>query len=154
MKITKHSVVAIHYELTNDSGETLDSSEGQDPLTYLHGTGSLIPGLERELEGKQVGDELTAVITPSDGYGELDNALIRDIPRSAFGDVEDLSPGMQFQGGGEEEAPQVFTVTKITGDQVTVDGNHPLAGMTLNFDVSIESIRDATPEELDHGHVH
>lgn len=154
MKIAKHSVVSIHYELTNDSGETLDSSEGQDPLTYLHGTGSLIPGLERELEGRQVGEELTAVITPGDGYGEQDDALIRDIPRSAFGDVEDLSPGMQFQGGGEGEAPQVFTVTKIAGDLVTVDGNHPLAGMTLNFDVSIESIRDATPEELDHGHVH
>ncbi|MDG2071866.1 MAG: peptidylprolyl isomerase [Pseudomonadales bacterium] len=154
MKISKHSIVSIHYELTNDSGETLDSSEGQDPLTYLHGTGSLIPGLERELEGKQVGDDLTAVITPADGYGEQDDALIRDIPRSAFGDVDDLSPGMQFQGGGEGEAPQVFTITKITGDQVTVDGNHPLAGMTLKFDVSIESIRDATPEELDHGHVH
>lgn len=154
MKIAKHSVVSIHYELTNDSGETLDSSEGQGPLTYLHGTGSLIPGLERELEGKQVGDELTAVITPGDGYGEQDDTLIRDIPRSAFGDVEDLSPGMQFQGGGEGEAPHVFTVTKITSDQVTVDGNHPLADMTLNFDVSIESIRDATPEELDHGHVH
>jgi FKBP-type peptidyl-prolyl cis-trans isomerase SlyD len=128
MKISKHSVVAIHYELKNDSGETLDSSEGQDPLTSLHGTGSLVPGLERELEGKQVGEELTAVITPGDGYGEQDDALIRDIHRSAFGDVEDLSPGMQFQGGGEGEAPQVFTVTKITGDQVTVDGNHPLAG--------------------------
>lgn len=153
MKISKHSIVSIHYELTNDSGETLDSSEGQDPLTYLHGTGSLIPGLERELEGKQVGDDLTAVITPADGYGEQDDTLIRDIPRSAFGDVDDLSPGMQFQGGGEGEAPQVFTITKITGDQVTVDGNHPLAGMTLKFDVSIESIRDATSEELDHGHV-
>ena len=128
MKISKHSVVAIHYELKNDSGETLDSSEGQDPLTSVHGTGSLVPGLERELEGKQVGEELTAVITPGDGYGEQDDALIRDIHRSAFGDVEDLSPGMQFQGGGEGEAPQVFTVTKITGDQVTVDGNHPLAG--------------------------
>ena len=112
MKISKHSVVSIHYELTNDSGETLDSSEGQDPLTYLHGTGSLIPGLERELEGKQVGDELTAVITPVDGYGEQDDALIRDIPRSAFGDVEDLSPGMQFQGGGEGEAPQVLRSLK------------------------------------------
>ena len=140
--------------MTNDSGETLDSSEGQDPLTYLHGTSSLIPGLERELEGKQVGDDLTTVITPADGYGEQDDALIRDIPRSAFGDVDDLSPGMLFQGGGEGEAPQVFTVTKITGDQVTVDGNHALAGMTLKFDVSIESIRDAMPEELDHGHVH
>jgi FKBP-type peptidyl-prolyl cis-trans isomerase SlyD len=120
MKISKHSIVSIHCELTNNSGETLDSSEGQDPLTYLHGTGSLIPGLERELEGKQVGDDLTAVITPADGYGEQDDTLIRDIPRSAFGDVDDLSPGMQFQGGGEGEAPQVFTITKITGDQVTV----------------------------------
>jgi len=154
MKVIEHAVVSIHYVLTDDSGETVDSSEGQDPLTYLHGTDALVPGLERELQGKQEGDELTAVITPADGYGEQDDALIQEIPRSAFGDVEELSPGMQFQGGAEGDDPQVFTVTKIEGDQVTVDGNHPMAGKTLNFYVSIENIREATPEELDHGHVH
>ena len=154
MKIGTHAVVSIHYVLTDDTGEEIDSSTGQEPLTYLHGTGHLIPGLERELDGKEAGDELIAVISPEDGYGEQDETLIRQIPRTAFGDIENIEPGMQFRAGGNDDDVQVITVTKVEGDDVTVDGNHPLAGMTLNFSVSIESVREASPEEIDHGHVH
>jgi FKBP-type peptidyl-prolyl cis-trans isomerase SlyD len=154
MKIEDNRVVSIHYVLTNDEGETLDSSDGKDPLTYLHGTGSLIPGLERELAGKMIGDELDAVIAPSDAYGEQDDALIRAVSRSAFEGVESLEPGMQFQASGENDAVQVITVVKVEEDLVTVDANHPLAGVTLNFSVKIEDVREATGEEISHGHVH
>ena len=154
MKIGTHAVVSMPYVLTDDVGEEIDSSTGQDPLTYLHGTGHLIPGLERELEGKEGGDELTVVISPEEGYGEQDDSLIREIPRTAFGDIENIEPGMQFRAGGENDASQVITVTKVDGGEITVDGNHPLAGMTLNFSVSIQGVREASPEEIDHSHVH
>lgn len=143
----------MHYVLTDGTGEEIDSSTGQEPLTYLHGTGHLIPGLERELDGKEAGDELIAVISPEDGYGEQDETLIRQIPRTAFGDIENIEPGMQFRAGGNDDDVQIITVTKVEGDDVTVDGNHPLAGMTLNFSVSIQSVREASSEEIDHGHV-
>tara|TARA_E500000331_G_scaffold358061_1_gene422482 strand:- start:1651 stop:2115 length:465 start_codon:yes stop_codon:yes gene_type:complete len=153
MKIGTHAVMSMHYVLTDDTGEEIDSSTGQEPLTYLHGTGHLIPGLERELDGKEAGDELIAVISPEDGYGEQDETLIRQIPRTAFGDIENIEPGMQFRAGGNDDDVQIITVTKVEGDDVTVDGNHPLAGMTLNFSVSIQSVREASSEEIDHGHV-
>ena len=143
----------MHYVLTDGTGEEIDSSTGQEPLTYLHGTGHLIPGLERELDGKEAGDELIAVISPEDGYGEQDETLIRQIPRTAFGDIENIEPGMQFRAGGNDDDVQIITVTKVEGDDVTVDGNHPLAGMTLNCSVSIQSVREASSEEIDHGHV-
>lgn len=154
MKIEDNRVVSIHYVLTNETGETLDSSEGQDPLTYLHGTGSLIPGLERELAGKAVGDELEAVISPADAYGEQDDALIREVSRSAFEGVESLEPGMQFQANGENDAVQLITVVKVEEELVTVDANHPLAGVILNFSVKIEDVRGASGDEISHGHVH
>ncbi|HAK53767.1 MAG TPA: peptidylprolyl isomerase [Gammaproteobacteria bacterium] len=153
MKIGTHAVMSMHYVLTDGTGEEIDSSTGQEPLTYLHGTGHLIPGLERELDGKEAGDELIAVISPEDGYGEQDETLIRQIPRTAFGDIENIEPGMQFRAGGNDDDVQIITVTKVEGDDVTVDGNHPLAGMTLNFSVSIQSVREASSEEIDHGHV-
>lgn len=154
MKIETNKVVSIHYELTNEAGETLDSSSGKDPLTYLHGTGALIPGLEKELEGKNQGDELTAVIPPEQAYGELDQNLIRDVDRAAFGDVEKLEPGMQFQASGNNDSVQVISVVEVKEDVVTVDANHPLAGMTLTFDVKVDDVREATEEELAHGHAH
>ncbi|MDA0791435.1 MAG: peptidylprolyl isomerase [Proteobacteria bacterium] len=154
MKIETNKVVSIHYELTNEAGETLDSSSGKDPLTYLHGTGALIPGLEKELEGKNQGDELTAVIPPEQAYGELDQNLIRDVDRAAFGDVEKLEPGMQFQASGNNDSVQVISVVEVKEDVVTVDANHPLAGMTLTFDVKVDDVREVTEEELAHGHAH
>ncbi|ARS53664.1 FKBP-type peptidyl-prolyl cis-trans isomerase [Kushneria konosiri] len=153
MQIAENTVVAFHYTLKNDAGEVLDSSEGRDPLSYLHGSGNIIPGLEKELAGKSTGDTLQARVEPSEGYGEVQPSLVQEVPRDAFQGVEDIQPGMQFQAQ-TEGGPLLVTVTKLEGDTVTVDGNHPLAGETLNFDVSVESVREASAEELEHGHVH
>ncbi|MGJ7457246.1 FKBP-type peptidyl-prolyl cis-trans isomerase [Halomonas sp. MA07-2] len=153
MQIAQNSVVAFHYTLTNDAGEVLDSSEGREPLTYLHGAGNIIPGLEKELEGRQAGDSLSAVVAPGEGYGEKQEQLVQEVPRDAFQGVEGIEPGMQFQAQ-TQGGPLMVTVTKIEGDTVTVDGNHPLAGQTLNFAVEIASVREASDEEVEHGHVH
>ncbi len=153
MQIAQNSVVAFHYTLTNDTGEVLDSSEGREPLTYLHGAGNIIPGLEKELEGRQAGDTLNAVVAPGEGYGEQQEQLVQEVPRDAFQGVEGIEPGMQFQAQ-TQGGPLMVTVTKVEGDTVTVDGNHPLAGQTLNFAVEIASVREASEEEIEHGHVH
>jgi len=153
MQIAQNSVVAFHYTLTNNAGEVLDSSEGREPLTYLHGAGNIIPGLEKELEGRAAGDKLTATIEPSEGYGEKQDQLVQEVPRDAFQGVESVEPGMQFQAQ-TQGGPLMVTVTSVEGDTVTVDGNHPLAGQTLNFDVEIASVREASQEEIEHGHVH
>lgn len=153
MQIAQNSVVAFHYTLTNDAGEVLDSSEGREPLTYLHGAGNIIPGLEKELEGRTAGDKLTATVSPAEGYGEKQPQLIQEVPRDAFQGVDGIQPGMQFQAQ-TQGGPLMVTVTKVEGDVVTVDGNHPLAGQTLNFDVEIASVREASQEEIEHGHVH
>jgi len=153
MIITQDSVVGIHYTLTSDAGEIIDSSSGSDPLTYLQGHGNLVPGLERELDGKKTGDTLKVRIAPADAYGELDDSLIQEIPRSAFGGVAEILVGMQFQAQSNQ-GPHTVTVTQIVGDMITVDGNHPLAGKHLNFAVEITEVRAATEEELSHGHVH
>ncbi len=153
MQIAQNSVVAFHYTLTNNAGEVLDSSEGREPLTYLHGAGNIIPGLEKELEGRAAGEKLTATIEPGDGYGEKQDQLVQQVPRDAFQGVESVEPGMQFQAQ-TEGGPLMVTVTGVEGDTVTVDGNHPLAGQTLNFDVEIATVREASEEEVEHGHVH
>ncbi|MBF8222490.1 MULTISPECIES: FKBP-type peptidyl-prolyl cis-trans isomerase [Halomonadaceae] len=153
MQIAQNAVVAFHYTLTNDAGEVLDSSEGRDPLTYLHGAGNIIPGLEKELEGREAGEKLQVTVAPAEGYGEIQPALVQEVPRDAFQGVEEVQPGMQFQAQ-TQGGPLMVTVTKVEGDTVTVDGNHPLAGQTLNFDVEIASVREASDEEAEHGHVH
>ncbi len=153
MQIAQDSVVSIHYTLTSDAGEVIDSSSGNDPLVYLQGHGNLIPGLERELAGKQAGDKLSVRIAPADAYGELDDALIQEVPRAAFGGAPEIQVGMQFQAQSNH-GPHTVTITKIVGDAITVDGNHPLAGQHLNFAVEIADVRAATQEELSHGHVH
>ena len=149
MNITKDKVVAIHYRLTNNSGEILDSSEGKDPLVYIHGNGNLIMGMEEGVEGKIKGDKLSLKIAPEKGYGVKDSELTQQVPRVSFGDQK-IEKGMQFstnQGG-------VVTVTDIGSDTITVDANHPLAGVELNFDVEVVDVREATSDELSHGHVH
>ncbi|ALM51872.1 peptidylprolyl isomerase [Halomonas huangheensis] len=153
MQIAQNSVVAFHYTLTNDAGEVLDSSEGREPLTYLHGAGNIIPGLEKELEGKTTGDKLTANVSPAEGYGEVQEQLVQEVPRDAFQGVESIESGMQFQAQ-TQGGPLMVTVTKVEGDTVTVDGNHPLAGQNLNFDVEVTEVREASQEEIEHGHVH
>ncbi len=154
MKVENHSVVSIHYELTNNDGDVLDSSEGQDPLTYLHGVGNLIPGLEKEILDKTVGDAFNVTVAPGEGYGEVEEELVQTVPVSVFEGVEKVEPGMQFRASGPGGDAQLITVTAVEGDMVTIDGNHPLAGVTLNFKVEITAIRAATDEEIEHGHVH
>jgi FKBP-type peptidyl-prolyl cis-trans isomerase SlyD len=153
MQIAQDSVVSIHYTLTSDSGEVIDSSSGADPLTYLQGHGNLIPGLERELEGKQSGEKLSVRVAPADGYGEMDDTLVQDVPRAAFAGAPEIQVGMQFQAQSNH-GPRTVTVTKVETDVITVDGNHPLAGKHLNFAVEIIDVRAASEEELAHGHVH
>lgn len=153
MQIANNKVVSIHYKLTNDEGSILDSSEGQEPLAYLHGLGNIIPGLENALTGRAVGDKFTVTIPPADGYGERDNKMVQSVPKSAFQGVDQIEPGMQFQAQSPD-GMQLVTVVDVDGDEVILDGNHPMAGITLTFDVEVTEIRDATAEELDHGHVH
>jgi FKBP-type peptidyl-prolyl cis-trans isomerase SlyD len=154
LKIAANCVVSIQYKLTDDAGEILDSSEDGEPLVYLHGTGSLIPGLENELAGKGAPDSLTVTIQPEDGYGVVNEDLIQTVPRSDFGAVDKIEPGMRFEASGEDGQTQLIVVTDVAEDEITVDGNHPLAGEVLHFDVSIEEVRTATEEELSHGHAH
>jgi FKBP-type peptidyl-prolyl cis-trans isomerase SlyD len=153
MQISTGKVVSIDYTLTDGNEHVIDSSEGGEPLTYLHGVGQLISGLEKELEGKSAGDTLKAKIDPADGYGVRDDAKINVVPREAIQGVGDLKVGMQLQASNGH-GHQVVTITKIEGDDVTIDANHPLAGATLHFDVTVREVREATKEELDHGHVH
>ncbi|NKF21071.1 FKBP-type peptidyl-prolyl cis-trans isomerase [Solimonas marina] len=153
MEIADQRVVSMHYTLTNDKGEVIDSSQGNEPLAYLHGAGNIIPGLEKALAGKQAGDKLTVKIAPADGYGERNDALIQQVPRRAFQGVDDIKPGMRFNAQGPQGPVQV-TVTRVAGDMVTIDGNHPLAGEALNFDVEVTEVRAASAEEMQHGHVH
>ena len=153
MQITQDTVVSIHYTLTDDTGKTIDSSAGGEPLAYLHGNGNLIPGLERALEGRQAGDALNVKISPAEGYGEHDKSLIQQIPRRVLNGIDNIHVGMQLQAQSDQGSRAV-TVTHVAGDMVTIDGNHPLAGQNLNFEIQIADVRAATEEELAHGHVH
>ena len=154
MTIKLQSVVAIHYTLTDDAGVEIDSSRGQDPLTYLHGGGNIIPGLERALLGKRAGDKLQVEVAAADGYGEFDADMVQQVPLSAFGEnAAVMEVGMRFTANGNHGQLAVV-VTKVENDMVTVDGNHPLAGKKLHFEVDVIAVRDATAVELSHGLVH
>ena len=153
--IAKHSVVSIHYTLTDHAdGQVLDSSEGNEAMVYLHGENNLIPGLEAELTGKTVSDKLDVSIAPADAYGEYEASLLHDVPRSNFDSAPNLDIGMQFQAPNDQGSTQVFTIVSLSDDVVGIDGNHPLAGKTLDFKVEITAIREASEEEIAHGHVH
>ena len=153
MQIAANAVAYIHYTLTDEAGAVLDSSSGGEPLAYLHGAGNIIPGLEKALEGKQAGDKLDVTIRPEDGYGVRDENLVQQVPRRAFQGVSDVKAGMRFHANTGNGQAQV-TVTQVQGDMVTIDGNHALAGITLTFAVEVTKVREATSEELMHGHVH
>lgn len=152
MLIENRKVVTLEYTLTDETGEVLDTSKGSDPLVYLHGAGNIVPGLEVALMGKDEGESLKVTVAPPEGYGERDEELIETVPKDRFDD-EELEVGMQFQATGPE-GPVMLTVLKVQNDTVTLDANHPLAGKTLSFDVTVLAVRDATLEELTHGHVH
>jgi len=153
MKISDHSVVSIDYTLTDDSGTELDSSRGGDPLTYIHGVGDLIPGLERALLGKGIGAAIKVRIAPEDGYGLRDENMVARVPRSHMPKGAPLDVGTQFQASGPE-GEQVVRLVKVEDDAVWLDANHELAGMHLNFEVTVVAVRAATDEEPEHGHVH
>jgi FKBP-type peptidyl-prolyl cis-trans isomerase SlyD len=146
-------VVTIHYTLKNDGGEVLDSSSGGEPLAYIQGHGNLVAGLEKALEGKPAGVTLTVVVTPAEGYGVRDEALIQRVPKRSLQGAGEIKKGMQFQAR-TEDGMRLFTVTGLVGDMVTLDGNHPLSDQTLHFDIEVVEVREATTEELEHGHVH
>ncbi|MGB5622390.1 MAG: peptidylprolyl isomerase [Gammaproteobacteria bacterium] len=154
MKIQANCVVSIHYKLTNEAGEELDCSAGQDPLSYLHGTNSLIPGLESALTGQTAGDKLQVTVQPGDAYGDVNPELVQTVPISAFDSPENVKAGVQFQAQGPDGQMQLITVQEVTDDGVTINANHPLAGQVLHFDVTIENVREASAEEVAHGHVH
>ena len=153
MQIKSGSVVSIDYTLTDANKQVLDSSEGGQPLVYLHGVGQLIRGLEATLEGKEKGAKLNVTIPAADAYGEHDNQKIQTVSRAQLKSIHDLEEGMQLQASGPQ-GNMIVTVAKIEGDKVTLDGNHPLAGKDLTFDVTVQDVRDATAEEKSHGHVH
>ncbi|GAB4253823.1 MAG: peptidylprolyl isomerase [Methylomicrobium sp.] len=153
MQVADNMAVSIHYTLTNASGEQLDSSIGGDALVYLHGHGNIIPGLEKALNGKAVGDKFQVSIEPEDAYGEYYQEMVQVIPRKMFEGVDQVEVGMQFHAD-VSSGPGIVTVIKVEGDEVTIDGNHPLAGERLNFDVEVASVRAATADEIAHGHIH
>jgi FKBP-type peptidyl-prolyl cis-trans isomerase SlyD len=154
MKVSDNCVVSMHYTLTDSDGKVIDSSVGGDPLKYLHGAGNIIPGLEMALLGCEVGDNKKVTVQPIDGYGVFDESLIKTLPRDAFSGIDEIEVGMEFQAQGDDGVIQAVVVTDISDEGITIDANHELAGMILHFDVTIDAVRESTPEELDHGHVH
>lgn len=150
MKIERNRVVAIHYTLKDDAGTVIDSSEGKEPLRYLHGNNNLIPGLEKALEGHEAGNQLHVRIPPEEGYGLRDQKMVQEVPKDIF-ENEKIEAGMQFQAQAKDGI-HIFTIAEIRDDVVIVDGNHPLAGVNLNFDIAVVSVREASPEEIAHGH--
>lgn len=153
MHIEKNRVVRLDYTLRDEQGTVLDSSSGRGSLSYLHGKGNIIPGLEQALAGKSAGDKLDVTVQPEQGYGARDERLVQIIARAKFGEVANLAPGMQVRANGPR-GPRLVTVVRVDRDFVTVDGNHPLAGRTLHFSLAVAEVRKATHEEITHGHVH
>ncbi|MDR2095062.1 MAG: peptidylprolyl isomerase [Treponema sp.] len=153
MNITKNLVVSIGYTLKDADNRIIDSAPVSDPLVYLHGYENIIPGLEKALEGKTVGDTFDIIIPASEAYGEWNESLVTELPLDRF-DGEQVEEGMRFQTQTDTGCQVVVTVTGVSNGMVTIDGNHPLAGMELNFNVTVAGIREADPEELAHGHIH
>ena len=151
--ITKNKVVTIHYRLNTHEGELIESSFDEDPMVYLHGAQNIITGLEQELEGKKTGDKFKINIEASQAYGDYLDHLCQSVPKEAFGDVSELLPGMRFTAE-TDVGPHPVEIVEVHEDSVVVDGNHPLAGMDLVFEIEVMNIRDATEDEISHGHAH
>ena len=150
MEITDGRVATIHYILTNDEGQVIDRSSPQTPLSYLHGAGNIVLGLEKALSGKRSGDTLKADVAPEQGYGPRHEQLVQQVPRSAFPAGTDVAVGVQFQANAQG-GPLLVTVTDVGPEQVTIDANHPLAGQTLHFAVEVADVREANAQELAEG---
>lgn len=153
MQINEKLVGIIHYTLTDDEGQVIDSSAGEAPLEYLHGFQNLVPGLEAELSGKKVGDKFSTTVAAEQGYGEVDPTLIQELPLSSFNGVDKVEVGMEFHAE-TQNGMQTVEIIAVDEDTVTINGNHPLAGVNLNFEIEVIGIREATEEELEHGHIH
>ncbi|TVQ35505.1 MAG: peptidylprolyl isomerase [Wenzhouxiangella sp.] len=150
MQISENSVVSFDYTLTDDAGQVIDTSEGREPLVYLHGHNNIIPGLEKAMEGQQAGEEMSVQVEPEEGYGPYREELIQEVPKSAFAGMDKVEPGMSFRAESNA-GPMTVTVRDVGDETVTVDGNHALAGKVLNFQVAIKSVRKATEQEIDQG---
>lgn len=154
MQISNNTAVSIHYTLTNDAGEVIDSSiQSGEPLVYLHGQSNIISGLERALHGRKIGDKFTAHIPASEAYGHVFDDRVQVISREMFDGIDNIEVGMQFHAD-VSEGPGIVTVVAIDGDNITIDGNHPLAGMPLTFEIEVTDVRPASEEEIEHGHIH
>jgi FKBP-type peptidyl-prolyl cis-trans isomerase SlyD len=152
--IKNGKVVNLAYTLKNSDGEVLDQADKTEPFTYLHGGSQIVPGLETALEGLKAGDKKNVVVQPADGYGEVNPDLKLTVNRTQFPKDMEVEPGMQFETETPDGQGVVFTIEGVEGDKVKIDGNHPLAGAILHFDVEVLTVRDATDEEKDHGHAH
>lgn len=152
--IANDTVISFNYTLTNEQGEVLDKSQEGQPLVYLHGHGNIIPGLETQLTGKSAGDKLVVTVAPEEAYGEYIAEAVQEVPRANFQGVDNIEAGMQFQTQTEDGHVMLVTVKEVSDDVVVVDGNHPLAGETLTFDVEIVEVRAASADEIAHGHAH
>ena len=152
--VDNNQVVTIHYTLTDPDGEVIDSSEGSEPMAYLHGAGNIIPGLEQALTGESAGAKLQVVVNPEQGYGEYEPTLVETVPLSAFEGVDHIEPGMAFEAQGSDGQLRRIEVREVDDDQAVIDGNHPLAGVELHFEVEVVDVRPASEEEIAHGHVH
>ncbi len=153
MQLAANKVATIAYTLKDDQGTLIDQADKNQPFAFILGVGNIIPGLENALEGKSAGDQVSVTIEPAQAYGERDDNLKQTLSKEMFEGVDEVKPGMQFHAQ-TNQGMSVVTVTEVEGEEVTIDGNHPLAGVTLNFDVDVLEVRDATEEELEHGHVH
>jgi FKBP-type peptidyl-prolyl cis-trans isomerase SlyD len=152
MEIADARVASIDYTLTDEQGNVLDKSPESQPLRYFHGAGNIVPGLEKALAGRKVGDTLEVEVKPEEGYGPRNDALVQEVPRTAFQGVDRIEPGMQFHANSER-GPLLVTVVDVADDKVRIDGNHPLAGKTLHFDVKVADVREASEEEKQTGTV-
>jgi FKBP-type peptidyl-prolyl cis-trans isomerase SlyD len=150
MQIADRHIVAFHYTLTDDEGTVLDSSSGREPLQYLHGFRNIVPGLERALTGRSIGDSFSVDVPPAEGYGARNPGMVQTVPRAIFQGVDEIKPGMSFQADGPQ-GPMTVRVTAVEGDRVIIDGNHPLADKVLHFTVEITAIRAARPDEIQAG---
>jgi len=153
MQVESQKVVVLNYTLTDNDGNVIDRSTDSS-FAYLHGANNIIPGLENALHGKKAGDEMNVSVSPQEGYGERDDSKTQSVPKEMFPEDAEIEPGMQFHAQGPNGETIVVSVTVVEDDAVTVDGNHPLAGVHLNFAVEVIEVRDASQEEIEHGHVH
>lgn len=153
MQIAERTVASFHYTLTSPEGQVIDSSRGREPLPYLHGVGQIVPGLEKAMAGRVAGDAFQVIVPAVEGYGESNPEMMQSVPRAAFPQDVDVQPGMQFEANGPM-GPITVVVKSVDADTVTIDANHPLAGMPLHFDIEIVEVREASVEEVLHGHVH